>query len=129
MHRLGKGSVPDDEVVSNPWTGNPYTSKYYTLLAQRQKLPVYEFRDEVIETVRNNRVTIIEGSTGSGKTTQIPQFLLEAGILAADKKIICTQPRRVAATNVATRVAEEMDVPIGSTIGYAVRFDAKDYQL
>lgn len=108
---------------TNPYTGRPYSANYKTILGQRQKLPVYEFKSDIINTVKNNKVTIIEGSTGSGKTTQIPQFLLEAGI--TDKKILCTQPRRVAAINVATRVAQEMDLPLGGIVGYTVRFDSK----
>ncbi|KAH0802055.1 P-loop containing nucleoside triphosphate hydrolase protein [Histomonas meleagridis] len=114
-----------EENVTNPWTDRPYSENYKTILKQRRKLPVYEFKEEVISTVQNNKVTIIEGSTGSGKTTQIPQFLLESNIISNDKKVLCTQPRRVAAINVATRVAQEMDVSLGSIVGYSVRFDSR----
>ena len=69
------------------------------------------------------QVLIIEGETGSGKTTQIPQYLHEAGLTAGGKKIGCTQPRRVAAMSVAARVADEMGVKLGSQVGYSIRFE------
>lgn len=110
---------------NNPWTGRPYTQEYYNIKAQREKLPVYRFREMAVQTISSNKVTIIEGATGSGKTTQIPQFLLEANITAPNQRIVCSQPRRVAAQNVARRVADEMDVKVGETVGYVVRFDSK----
>ncbi|OHT14006.1 helicase [Tritrichomonas foetus] len=128
MNRLGTNESEEDQNElnqTNPWTDRPYSHEYFKILKQRQKLPVYEFKEKVIEAVRKNKITIIEGSTGSGKTTQIPQFLLESDILGTNKKVICTQPRQVAAINVAMRVAQEMDVELGSIVGYCVRFDAK----
>lgn len=69
------------------------------------------------------QILIIEGETGSGKTTQIPQYLVEAGYTKDKKKIGCTQPRRVAAMSVAARVAEEMGVKLGNEVGYSIRFE------
>lgn len=69
------------------------------------------------------QVLIIEGETGSGKTTQIPQYLYEAGFAEDNKIIGCTQPRRVAAMSVAARVAHEMCVKLGNEVGYAIRFE------
>jgi pre-mRNA-splicing factor ATP-dependent RNA helicase DHX16 len=89
----------------------------------RKSLPIYQFRDEIIQAVRDHQVLIIVGETGSGKTTQLPQYLHEAGFTNGGMKIGCTQPRRVAAMSVAARVAEEMGVKVGNEVGYAIRFE------
>nr|DAD38331.1 TPA_asm: hypothetical protein HUJ06_008972 [Nelumbo nucifera] len=91
-------------------------------------LPVWQQKDEFLQSLKDNQVLILVGETGSGKTTQIPQFVLESvGIEAPDKRkkmmIACTQPRRVAAMSVSRRVAEEMDVTIGEEVGYSIRFE------
>ncbi|PGH14804.1 hypothetical protein AJ79_02820 [Helicocarpus griseus UAMH5409] len=89
----------------------------------RKSLPIYKFRDEIIQAVEDHQIIIIVGETGSGKTTQIPQYLHEAGYTKGGMKIGCTQPRRVAAMSVAARVAEEMGVKVGNEVGYAIRFE------
>lgn len=89
----------------------------------RKSLPIYQFRDQIIQAVEDHQVLIIVGETGSGKTTQIPQYLHEAGYTKNGMKVGCTQPRRVAAMSVASRVAEEMGVKIGNEVGYAIRFE------
>ena len=89
----------------------------------RKSLPIYQFRDQIIEAVRDHQVLIIVGETGSGKTTQLPQYLHEAGFTEGGMKIGCTQPRRVAAMSVAARVAEEMGKRLGNEVGYAIRFE------
>ncbi|KAF8507519.1 P-loop containing nucleoside triphosphate hydrolase protein [Hysterangium stoloniferum] len=94
------------------------------LLQQRQDLPIWTGRDTLVKEVRANDTVVILGETGSGKTTQVPQFLYEAGF-TENGIIACTQPRRVAATSLAARVAEEQDVPLGTRVGYAVRFDER----
>ncbi|KAG5675858.1 hypothetical protein PVAND_005726 [Polypedilum vanderplanki] len=89
----------------------------------KKSLPVYPFRDDLIRAIEEHQVLIIEGETGSGKTTQIPQYLYEAGFTKDGKKIGCTQPRRVAAMSVAARVAQEMGVKLGNEVGYSIRFE------
>ena len=89
---------------------------------QREYLPVYSVRDELLTVVRDNRIIIIVGETGSGKTTQLTQYLHESGY-TKNGIIGCTQPRRVAAVSVAKRVAEEMDLELGTTVGYSIRFE------
>eukprot|EP00808_Paulinella_micropora_P026202 g29901.t1 len=76
-----------------------------------------------MKQLNKNPTVILVGETGSGKTTQIPQFALEAGYAAQGRKIACTQPRRVAAMSVAKRVADELDVTLGEHVGYTIRFD------
>ncbi|GLH04522.1 ATP-dependent RNA helicase DHX8 [Gryllus bimaculatus] len=93
-----------------------------TLLEQRQSLPIYKLKDELTKAVTNNQILIVIGETGSGKTTQITQYLAEAGFTSRGK-IGCTQPRRVAAMSVAKRVAEEFGCRLGQEVGYTIRFE------
>lgn len=90
-------------------------------LFYNEDLPVTKRREEIVKTIKENQVVIISGQTGSGKTTQIPKFCLEAG-LGESGIIACTQPRRIAAISVATRLAEELKTPLGKDIGYKIRF-------
>lgn len=89
---------------------------------QRESLPVYAFRSQLIKAVHENQILIVVGETGSGKTTQLTQYLAEAGF-ANEGMIGCTQPRQVAAMSVAKRVAEEVGCKLGEEVGYNVRFD------
>lgn len=97
-------------------------SRSKTLREQREYLPAFAVREELLRVIRENQVVICVGETGSGKTTQLTQFLREDGY-GNTGMIGCTQPRRVAAMSVAKRVAEEMEVELGSTVGYAIRFE------
>ena len=94
-----------------------------SLSQQRRRLPIFEERRSLLYMVEAYATLVVVGHTGCGKTTQIPQYLDEAGWTADDRIVACTQPRRIAATSVAERVAEEMAVPLGGAVGYAVRFD------
>eukprot|EP00930_Biecheleria_cincta_P016865 TRINITY_DN13576_c1_g1_i1.p1 TRINITY_DN13576_c1_g1~~TRINITY_DN13576_c1_g1_i1.p1 ORF type:complete len:1124 (+),score=184.16 TRINITY_DN13576_c1_g1_i1:264-3635(+) len=93
----------------------------------RTDLPMFSFRDKLLKVMQDNQVTILEGETGSGKTTQAPQYILEdAAHHGRPCRIICTQPRRLAAVSVARRVADERspdDGKLGDTVGYAVRHE------
>ena len=117
-----------------------------TIIEQRQSLPIYKLKDELVKAVNDNQILIVIGETvcasldllfllefqltivliflfqGSGKTTQITQYLAESGFTARGK-IGCTQPRRVAAMSVAKRVAEEFGCRLGQEVGYTIRFE------
>ncbi|OUZ99232.1 Helicase [Macleaya cordata] len=95
---------------------------FHLWLDERKTLPIYPYREELLKAVKEYQVLVIVGETGSGKTTQIPQYLHEAGY-AEHGKIGCTQPRRVAAMSVAARVSQEMGVKLGLEVGYSVRFE------
>ena len=97
-------------------------SRSKSLKEQREFLPAFAVREALLRVIRDNQVTIVVGETGSGKTTQLTQFLLEAGY-GKMGMIGCTQPRRVAAMSVAKRVSEEMEVKLGEEVGYAIRFE------
>ncbi|KAI1382329.1 P-loop containing nucleoside triphosphate hydrolase protein [Hypoxylon crocopeplum] len=97
-------------------------SQSKSLREQREFLPAFAVREDLLRVIRDNQVVIVVGETGSGKTTQLTQFLYEDGY-GKTGMIGCTQPRRVAAMSVAKRVAEEMEVKLGSTVGYAIRFE------
>ncbi|KAF3605874.1 hypothetical protein DY000_02048879 [Brassica cretica] len=88
----------------------------------RKSLPIYGYREQLLQAVEEHQVLVIVGDTGSGKTTQIPQYLHEAGYTKRGK-VGCTQPRRVAAMSVAARVAQEMGVKLGHEVGYSIRFE------
>lgn len=92
------------------------------LKEQRESLPVFKLRNEMLQAIHDNQVLIVIGETGSGKTTQITQYLAEAGYTSRGV-IGCTQPRRVAAMSVAKRVAEEFGCRLGQEVGYAIRFE------
>ncbi|KAI9679273.1 MAG: DEAH-box ATP-dependent RNA helicase prp22 [Caeruleum heppii] len=93
-----------------------------TIKQQRESLPVFKFRSQLIEAVKAHQLLIVVGDTGSGKTTQLTQYLAEAGF-ANEGMIGCTQPRRVAAMSVAKRVSEEVGCRLGQEVGYTIRFE------
>lgn len=89
-------------------------------------LPISIYREQIESAIKKNQVVVICGDTGSGKTTQLPKMALELGRGRGGRRIACTQPRRLAATTVATRVAEEFSEEIGKTVGFHHRFEKRD---
>lgn len=135
---LGRNQQPEEvdektEEVISDWKKSQMTKKIsygkrtnLSIKEQRESLPVFAMRQQLVDAVRDNQFLVIVGETGSGKTTQIVQYLSEEGFnyQGGEKKIIgCTQPRRVAAQSVAKRVAEEVGCKLGEDVGYLIRFD------
>lgn len=121
-----KSNVMTGENFDEPNAESIEESKAQTALEklkeERKTLPIYPYREQLLEAIRDHQVLVIVGETGSGKTTQIPQYLHEAGY-TKHGMIACTQPRRVAAMSVAARVSQEMGVKLGHEVGYSIRFE------
>uniref|UniRef100_A0A8B9SYB4 ATP-dependent RNA helicase DHX8 n=1 Tax=Anas platyrhynchos TaxID=8839 RepID=A0A8B9SYB4_ANAPL len=123
----GIGMMPNDipEWKKHAFGGNKasYGKKtQLSIIEQRESLPIFRLKEQLIQAVHDNQILIVIGETGSGKTTQITQYLAEAGYTSRGK-IGCTQPRRVAAMSVAKRVSEEFGCCLGQEVGYTIRFE------
>ncbi|XP_017792912.1 PREDICTED: putative pre-mRNA-splicing factor ATP-dependent RNA helicase PRP1 isoform X2 [Habropoda laboriosa] len=116
-------TVPKNQVQLNPYNGLPYTPRYHEFYKKRITLPVFEYRADFMRLLAQHQCIVLVGETGSGKTTQIPQWCVEYSRCIGTKGVACTQPRRVAAMSVAQRVSEEMDVALGEEVGYSIRFE------
>ncbi|KAJ2052142.1 Pre-mRNA-splicing factor ATP-dependent RNA helicase PRP16 [Coemansia sp. S16] len=112
---------PNDSTTAGSLGGSEF-ARTRSIREQREYLPAFVCRDDLLRVIAENQVTIVVGETGSGKTTQLAQYLDEAGYTRFGM-IGCTQPRRVAAMSVAKRVSEEMGVQLGKEVGYAIRFE------
>lgn len=94
-------------------------AKLKKLLQFQAQLPVAQYKEQIIEAVRTEQVVLIAGDTGCGKSTQVPQYLCEAGF----QSVACTQPRRIACISLSKRVAHEMLCEYGTQVGYQIRFE------
>ena len=113
-----KGQPPPAEKPPKP----DVLKKRQAALTQRSKLPAWAFRDRVAALVNEHPVLLISGATGCGKSTQVPQFILDASS-TKNIRIACSQPRRLSAIAVAERVAQERGEKVGDSVGYEVRFE------
>ncbi|KAL6721550.1 putative ATP-dependent RNA helicase ucp12 [Lecanora helva] len=110
------------------WQARQDTPEQRKMLAARRSLPAWRLQDDIIRAVNGHQVTIISGETGSGKSTQSVQFVLDDMIkrkIGASANIVCTQPRRISALGLADRVSEERCARVGDEIGYAIRGESK----
>ena len=115
-----------ESAPNNPFTGSKFSQQYFDILKVRRDLPVHAQREQFLKIFQSTQIMVFVGETGSGKTTQIPQFVLYDDMPhLAGTQVACTQPRRVAAMSVAKRVADEMDVELGQEVGYSIRFENK----
>eukprot|EP00928_Gymnodinium_smaydae_P049115 TRINITY_DN32929_c0_g1_i1.p1 TRINITY_DN32929_c0_g1~~TRINITY_DN32929_c0_g1_i1.p1 ORF type:complete len:712 (-),score=150.91 TRINITY_DN32929_c0_g1_i1:104-2239(-) len=124
-----KAAKPGETI--NPLTGSPYSRRFHELLDRRRKLPCWEARGELLALLQKSQVVLIVGEPGGGKTTQLPQILLDAGYHVQDgqmRAILSAGPQAVAAISAAQRVAEELEVPLGSFVGYSAEFDDRTTQ-
>ncbi|XP_005065589.1 ATP-dependent RNA helicase DHX29 [Mesocricetus auratus] len=131
---LESTNADDLEPVRSLFRKLQSTPKYQRLLKERQQLPVFKHRDSIVETLKRHRVVVVAGETGSGKSTQVPHFLLEDLLLnecgARKCNIVCTQPRRISAVSLATRVCDELGCENGpggrnSLCGYQIRMESR----
>ncbi|KAM5146664.1 pre-mRNA-splicing factor ATP-dependent RNA helicase DHX16 [Mantella aurantiaca] len=116
-----KGTVEKEDEAAKELS--ELEKKKLSIQEVRRSLPVFPYREDLLKAIAEHQILIIEGETGSGKTTQIPQYLHEEGYTNNGMKIGCTQPRRVAAMSVAARVSQEMSVKLGNEVGYSIRFE------
>nr|XP_006116315.1 putative ATP-dependent RNA helicase DHX57 [Pelodiscus sinensis]XP_006116316.1 putative ATP-dependent RNA helicase DHX57 [Pelodiscus sinensis]XP_014425567.1 putative ATP-dependent RNA helicase DHX57 [Pelodiscus sinensis] len=101
--------------------------QFQAMLQERQKLPAWEERETILDLLTQHQVLVVSGMTGCGKTTQIPQFILDSSLTGPPNRvanIICTQPRRISAISVAERVAKERTERVGITVGYQIRLES-----
>lgn len=122
--KTSNGEVPEWKKLATGRGAEMGKRTNMSIKDQRESLPAYKMRKQFLEAVRQYQLMIVVGDTGSGKTTQLTQYLAEDG-LANHGMIGCTQPRRVAAMSVAARVADEVGCRLGEEVGYTIRFEDK----
>ncbi|KAH8274188.1 hypothetical protein KR018_001604, partial [Drosophila ironensis] len=130
----GDGVVPFElhkrasnmNLVGVPMVPPPPNGNGNPLAQTRRDLPIFQKRRQILNELRKHQVLIIQGSTGSGKSTQVPQYLLEEAAMDSRKvRIVITQPRRIAAVTLAERIAQERGEVLGNTVGYQIRMESQ----
>lgn len=122
--------IREDERIVENFLRKTYEARYIQMLRNRRNLPAWNLMKEILSKINSNQVIVISGETGCGKSTQVPQFILDNWLAnyPNDKQhveIVCTQPRRISALGVAERVADERIEKVGNTVGYQIRLESK----
>lgn len=122
---LEQNSDVDEELYTD-YMEKQKKPKYQEMLLVRKKLPSYKMKDQILDLIERNHICVISGDTGCGKTTQIPQFILDHFL--TNKKgsmcnIVCTQPKRISTVSIAKRVADERAEKPGRSVGYHIRLE------
>ena len=120
------------EALMSQWRTRILSHQYIEMIKCRMRLPIWNFKDEILDIIKENPIVIICGETGCGKSTQVPSFLLEHGLSNGQPwKVFCAEPRRISAISLARRVSEELGEKRGelggrrSLVGYSIRFESK----
>lgn len=127
-HSLKMDNLQQENVrLCKEFRNKPSSKRFLSMLEQRQNLPAWQEKDSILALLEGCQVLVVSGMTGCGKTTQIPQFILDASLKGSANQvanIICTQPRRISAISVAQRVAQERAESLGKSVGYQIRLES-----
>ena len=125
-HDNNKTSAKDGKFLLGSSPSVPPKVKENDATAARVKFPIYGFREKLLKAIKTNQVMLVTGETGCGKTTQVPQYILEDATKRQQAcKVICTQPRRISAISVSERVAYERGESVGQAVGFQIRLESR----
>ncbi|CAH2090225.1 unnamed protein product [Euphydryas editha] len=123
--------LKENSEIAKRWLEKRENNRYNRMMSDRRKLPAWQKRQEILDAMKKSQVIVISGETGCGKSTQVPQYILDDWLSSYNKdgrehvEIVCTQPRRISAIGVADRVSEERVEKTGQVVGYQIRLESK----